>query len=935
MNDNVPIVTGVDRSFRLPSHIIPYCGAALAVLLAVGVRWLLRNQFDSTAVYVTFYPMVALVSLLAGGGPSAFATLLSAVVVETWIGFGTGSSGEILAMGLFVAGGMLISVAAAQLRHSKQRELEERLLMDRELRFRTFTQATSAMVFTMSPDWTVMRYLKGPEFIADTDEPSQTWLQRYIPLEDQSFVSKIIQQSIRDRKLFELEHRVIRVDGSVGWVHSRAIPVLDSDGRITEWFGTAMDVSREKEIQQALCESEERLRLFVEHAPVAIAMFDRQMKYLAVSQRWRSDFLPHRGNVLGRCHYDVFPECPERWRSAYVRGLTGEVVKEEQDSWTDRNGRKVWLRYEIRPWFASDGAIGGIVLFSEDITLRTEAQENVRKGEQRLKAEADALSRLNQAGFRLWQMQTMNDGLQEMLRATMDLVGADMGTIQIPDGRQNALKVQVQHGFTQTFLNSLREANWQGNSASGRALRTGETVVIEDVDADPSYASLRNVARAAGYRSVQAIPLPDRDGQPLGVISTHFRSPHTPDESELQRLDLYARQAADFIQYFRTAEALRNREERLRAILRTATDAIISIDSRGVIHDANPATERLFGYTRDELIDRNVSMLMPEPFCSQHHQYLSRYLQTREARIIGKGREVAGRRKDGSVFPADLSVNEVDHQGIFTGFIRDVSERNRLQRDVLRIAEEEQRRIGQDLHDSVQQQLAGLGMLARTLQENLSNAAEPQENVCAGEDSPQCSPTSPEEDGVLQSGRIARCCELTEKIFNGLRRAHKDVRQISKDLLPLNLAGDGLMVSLRELANRIDDVENVTCAFKCDHPVTIDDSATVTHLYRIAQEAVTNALKHAEAEHILIALDLQDGQPVLTVADDGHGIDHDAQNSGMGMKIMQYRAGLIGAGLTISPVENGGVLVTCKVFGKGPLSNENAAEDHVSNSDCR
>ena len=120
---------------------------------------------------------------------------------------------------------------------------------------------------------------------------------------------------------------------------------------------------------------------------------------------------------------------------------------------------------------------------------------------------------------------------------------------------------------------------------------------------------------------------------------------------------------------------------RLRAILRTATDAIVTIEESGVIESINPATERLFGYACDELVGHNVSILMPVPHREQHDRYIANYLRTGEARIIGIGREVEARRNDGTVFPVDLAVSEVQLPGrrLFTAIIRDLTERRALE----------------------------------------------------------------------------------------------------------------------------------------------------------------------------------------------------------------------------------------------------------------
>ncbi len=116
-------------------------------------------------------------------------------------------------------------------------------------------------------------------------------------------------------------------------------------------------VTNEKSIE-ALRESAEQLRLFIEQAPVSIAMFDRDMRYVAASARWRSDFGLDDVNLVGRSHYEVFPDIPERWKEAHRRALAGEILREEQDPFQRADGRSYWLRWEIRPWRDANGAIG-------------------------------------------------------------------------------------------------------------------------------------------------------------------------------------------------------------------------------------------------------------------------------------------------------------------------------------------------------------------------------------------------------------------------------------------------------------------------------------------------------------------------------------------------------------------------------------------------
>jgi PAS domain S-box-containing protein len=150
------------------------------------------------------------------------------------------------------------------------------------------------------------------------------------------------------------------------------------------------DITERQRAEAALRESEERLRLFIEHAPAALAMFDREMRYLYVSHRWLSDYGLGERDLRGLSHYTVFSEIPERWKAIHHRALAGEVVKADVD-WFDRaDGTVQWLRREVRPWHNAAGEVSGIVVFSEDITARRQAEEALRESEERLRLALDA-----------------------------------------------------------------------------------------------------------------------------------------------------------------------------------------------------------------------------------------------------------------------------------------------------------------------------------------------------------------------------------------------------------------------------------------------------------------------------------------------------------------------------------------------------------------
>ena len=335
--------------------------------------------------------------------------------------------------------------------------------------------------------------------------------------------------------------------------------------------------------------------------------------------------------------------------------------------------------------------------------------------------------------------------------------------------------------------------------------------------------------------------------------------------------------------------AVRDREERLRAILASAVEGIFTIDECGDIESMNAAAERIFGYSAEELIGKNVSILIPHPHHEANGGYLANFLQTDRAKIIGIGREVAGLRKDGTTFPMDLSVSEVilASRKMFTGFIRDITERKQLEKEILEISDREQRRIGQDLHDGLCQHLAGIELLSQVLAQKL----EPKSKIHARQ---------------------------VNEIAGHVRDAISHTRSLARGLSPVTIESEGLTSALNELATNTEKIFRVACRCDFDQPVAIHDHAAATHLFRIAQESVSNAIKHGKASRVAISLRTERGRVILKISDNGSGFARQpANHKGMGLRIMQSRASMIGGTMAIESNGGGGVDVTCAVPEKG------------------
>ncbi len=192
---------------------------------------------------------------------------------------------------------------------------------------------------------------------------------------------------------------------------------VSSDGTRTPYFfngvrfetrgefhllGVGIDVSELKATSQSLKESRANLEIFIRLAPVALAIFGREMRYVAVSNRWLSDYKIESQDIIGKSHYEVFDDIPSRWKDVYRRAMAGEEIQADEDCFLRSNGTIQWLHWKVSPWRDQHGSIGGIVIFSEDITRRRDAEERTAISEERLRLALSAA----QMGIFDWDLST-------------------------------------------------------------------------------------------------------------------------------------------------------------------------------------------------------------------------------------------------------------------------------------------------------------------------------------------------------------------------------------------------------------------------------------------------------------------------------------------------------------------------------------------------
>jgi PAS domain S-box-containing protein len=339
---------------------------------------------------------------------------------------------------------------------------------------------------------------------------------------------------------------------------------------------------------------------------------------------------------------------------------------------------------------------------------------------------------------------------------------------------------------------------------------------------------------------------------------------------------------------------LRETQARMFELLHEGV-VVIDIDNR--IRMANPAFERMFGFAPGTAVAMSIDELIATPPGARRGRL--------DPQLLGASTEPGGpspvelkcRRRDGSIFDAAFvaTLTHVDGETHRLAVITDVTERRRLEREILEIAGREQLRIGSDLHDGLGQDLTGVALMLRSVVAQLR-----KENSSARAD--------------------------VEDIISLVNGAIESTRAMARGLAPVGADRGGLIAGLQSMAVRGMERYGVRATFNTSlkEPLTLDDGAA-THLYRIAQEAFTNAIRHGRVTQVTIELATAENTLTLSIEDNGRGFDErNATSNGMGMKLMRYRAQMLGGDVSIANTKTGGVVVRCTCPHRPPPGGETA-----------
>jgi PAS domain S-box-containing protein len=319
----------------------------------------------------------------------------------------------------------------------------------------------------------------------------------------------------------------------------------------------------------------------------------------------------------------------------------------------------------------------------------------------------------------------------------------------------------------------------------------------------------------------------------------------------------------------------------LAAVVHDSNDAITVQDFKGNIKFWNLGAKRIYGYTKTEALKMNIRQLAPK---NGRDDVLALLKKLKEG---GKVRSFEASRltKDGRLIDVWITVTTLtDEAGNLLAVAtteRDVTERKRLETELLQVREKEQKLIGREMHDSMGQMLTGIAVKSKGLELKLKAKS------------------------LNESADAAEVCELANQ-------AIAQTRRLARMLYPVDIETGGLISALQGLVSSTSDLLKISCRFKYNNTAPIRDPVTAQHLYRIAQEAITNAVRHGKPKNIRIELASAKSKSTLKVANDGKDFPRIlAKKKGIGLKIMEYRAKMIGGMLDIGRGRKGGTVVTC------------------------
>jgi diguanylate cyclase (GGDEF)-like protein/PAS domain S-box-containing protein len=455
------------------------------------------------------------------------------------------------------------------------------------------------------------------------------WIEILHPEDRERMAGWLAKEIENHGTFFDGDYRIIRPsDLAVRWLKGMGKIEYAADGTPTYLQGTIQDITESKTVELELRQSKHLLELFVQQSPVALAMFDQQMHYIAASERWLEFHQLGASDLIGRSHYEVFPDLPEEWKLLHRRALSGEIVPADECSMSIRNESSKWIRRRIRPWLTGEGAIGGIILFAEDITETKRAQSALRESKELLEV------------------------FVQRAPVALAMFDREMRYLAVSQRWLQSYSLEGKEVLGQSHYRVFPDVPERWKEAHRRGL-AGETL-RSDQDL------FERADGAVQWIRWEIVPWQTGDG-PVGGIVIYAEDITAQKQAE-ERLSLAA------------------------SVFTHAREGIVITDARGAILDVNDTFTRITGYTREEVLGDNPRLLKSGLQNPEFYQKMWRSL-LEEGQWSG---EIWNRTKGGDVYPEMLTISAVkDDRGQvlrYVALFSDITELKEKQRRLERIA---------------------------------------------------------------------------------------------------------------------------------------------------------------------------------------------------------------------------------------------------------
>ncbi len=521
-----------------------------------------------------------------------------------------------------------------------------------------------------------------------------TILNRFVPLRvspEEEHIGLNMAEHGASTALFDLMNDMAAHQKEGNFSHLVRVEPHTEVGQIATEYNRVLDrvnteVHEREQAIQALRESQEETHLIVDHALDGIVTFNQE----GIVSDWNPQasiiFGWTKAEILGRgFQHLLLPATPqtdaETQLHHFLETKQQHIVNQRLAvTGLHRKGHEFPMEMTIVPLFKQNS-------YSFCAFIRDSTEQ--KKTEAALRQETEFMQLIQQVAMAANEAHSVMEAFQTSLDRICAFTRWPVGHVYFrKDEQSDTLSTsQLWHLDDTTEFQTFKKLTEQtefgrGVGLPGRVLAHGRASWIPDITRDPNFPRAR-MANDLGIRGGFAFPVMV-GSEVMGVLEFFARQVETPNTRLLEVMEIIGTQLGRVLERKRQELAREETDARIRGIVETAADAIISISEAGIIQSFNSAAEQMFGYTVQEIIGQNVSILMPSPYREKHDAYLERYLTGHPSTIFGRSRELVGQRKDGSIFPMELAVSEakVGSRRTFTGIVRDVSERKHYEQDL-------------------------------------------------------------------------------------------------------------------------------------------------------------------------------------------------------------------------------------------------------------